>query len=683
MELLAPAGNSDCLHAAIEAGADAVYVGAPAFNARLRAENVSIRALARLVPYAHGKGVRVYTTLNTLLKQRELEPVADLLYQLEQIGVDALIVADLGLIRLARKFFPSLPLHASTQMFVHNRAGLQTAKALGLTRAILARELTLEELTKLAAVSPRPQLEVFVHGALCYSFSGACLASSFLGGSSGNRGRCTQVCRRMFSHPGGRGSVFSLMDLCALPVVPKLRALGVSSLKIEGRMKGATYVHTVVSAYRRVLDNPEQAREAADELRFDMGRDKTCYFLGAPAVSGHISKRPYGGTGVYLGTVKESAAGRLTVASAAPVAEGDKIRVQPPSGYEGRRMRVTGVSGGDGRLDISLADNERYAVGSGVYLVESRARRPSLEGPRLRLPAGRRIHERCPFQDRIKSYTARKRPRSRPASGQSEVYVRLDRLPWLRHVTTDGIAGLILALEARELDRLPTWRDAKLRDKSRVVLALPPFIAPADEDTWRSRIASLTRAGYRRWMVANTGHRGLFDDSRRVAKQGREPRGSSGGVELWADYNVWCLNTPTQDQLRELGFRSFTFSLEDELLNMRICGAPDRAVYLFGRVPLFVSRAEPALAVGSSVRDDRGQRFTLEHRHGLYYLISERPLCLTQRRAKLEEAGVRRFVLDLSFYKPRRDVARGLLSSFHAQKRFNDGSQFNFKAGLK
>lgn len=666
MELLAPAGNSDCFHAAIEAGADAVYVGAPAFNARLRAENVSIRALARLVPYAHGKGVRVYVTLNTLLKQRELEQVADLLYQLEQIGVDALIVADLGLIRIAREFFPSMPLHASTQMFVHNRAGLRAAKALGLSRAILARELTLDELAMLAAATPRPQLEVFVHGALCYSFSGACLASSFLGGSSGNRGRCTQVCRRIFAHPGGRGSVFSLMDLCALPLVSKLRALGIASLKIEGRMKGATYVHTVVSAYRRALEHPEQAEHAAAELQFDMGRDKTCYFLNSPSAGGHISQRPYGGTGVYLGTVEQSSDGRVVTAAGGAVAEGDKVRIQPPSGYEGKRIRVTGVDKEEHRLRISLADGERAAVGSGVYLVEARNRRPSLQGPRLHLPTGRRIRERCPFQDRIRSYTSRRKPRSRSKRRRAEAYVRLDRLSWLRHVGTDGIAGLVLGLEARELDRLPGWRDAKLRDRSRVVLALPPFIAPGDEDAWRRRIEVLTRAGFCRWMTANAGQGVLFGDQ-----------------ELWADYPVWCLNTPAQDQLSRSGFRSFTYSLEDELLNMRMCGAGNGAAYLFGRVPLFVSRAEPSVSMGSTIRDDRGQRFIVEQRHGLYYVVSEKPFCLTQRRAKLEEAGVTRFVLDLSFYAPRRDMARRLLTSYRAQQRFDDGTLFNFKAGLR
>ena len=213
-ELLAPAGSIESFHAAIDAGADAVYAGLADFNARLRAKNFTARTLSYLLPFAHAHGVKLYVTLNTLIKQAEIEPVIHTLYQLEQIGVDALIVADAGVIDIAHKHFPRLRLHASTQMAVHNSAGVRAAKSLGLRRAVLSRELTLEEIRsiqKQAAI----ELEVFVHGALCYSISGLCLASSFLGGSSGNRGRCTQVCRRKFSTEPGKGRYFfSPNDFC-------------------------------------------------------------------------------------------------------------------------------------------------------------------------------------------------------------------------------------------------------------------------------------------------------------------------------------------------------------------------------------------------------------------------------------------------------------------------------------
>ena len=202
-------------------------------------------SLARLVPYAHTHDVKVYVTLNTLVKQAELEPAVHTLHALGRIGVDAVIVADIGLIELARNFFPGLRLHGSTQMAVHNAAGVAAAGALGLKRVILARELSLDELRSVRAAADI-ELEVFIHGALCYAVSGLCLASSFLGGASGNRGRCTQVCRRKFAGASGAGHFFSPRDLCAADHIPALRKLGIAGFKIEGRMKNGAYVYTVV-----------------------------------------------------------------------------------------------------------------------------------------------------------------------------------------------------------------------------------------------------------------------------------------------------------------------------------------------------------------------------------------------------------------------------------------------------
>ncbi len=205
-ELLAPAGTVECFRAAIDAGANAVYLGLTDFNARLRARNFTMKTLSYAVPFAHARGVRVYVTFNTLVKQAELGRAVDFLYQIEQIGVDAVIVQDMGIARIAAAEFPRLRLHASTQTAVHNSAGADACRRLGFRRVVLARELTLAEIGTICAAS-KIEVEVFVHGALCYSISGECLASSFFGGSSGNRGRCTQVCRRAFDRlPTAKGA---------------------------------------------------------------------------------------------------------------------------------------------------------------------------------------------------------------------------------------------------------------------------------------------------------------------------------------------------------------------------------------------------------------------------------------------------------------------------------------------
>jgi U32 family peptidase len=329
-ELLAPAGSIDSFHAAIEAGADAVYLGLSDFNARLRAKNFTAKTLSFLLPYAHKHNVKLYVTLNTLIKQAELEPVVHTLYQLDQIGVDALIVSDIGLIAIARKHFPRLQLHASTQMAVHNSAGAQAAIGFGLKRVILSRELTIEEIRSIKNRSA-VELEVFVHGAFCYCVSGLCLASSFLGGSSGNRGRCTQVCRRKFSASAGKGHYFSPRDLCGVDFLPQFSDMGIASFKIEGRMKSAAYVYAVVNAYRRVIDDDISLEEAKELLLRDLGRKKSAFFLGGTRQTGFIDAASPG-TGDLIGTVIEADGDRLILDATRPLAAGDRIRLQPVSG---------------------------------------------------------------------------------------------------------------------------------------------------------------------------------------------------------------------------------------------------------------------------------------------------------------------------------------------------------------
>ena len=194
-ELLAPAGSPACALAAFDAGADAIYAGLSKFNARERGENFNPDSMARVIDYAHKLGRKVYVTLNTLVKECELTEVAEYLAELEELAPDALLVQDLGLLRMARECFPKLTLHASTQMGFHNSAGLQIARELGVTRVVLERQMTLDEIAAVKA-STDLELEVFIHGALCASLSGQCLFSSYLGGYSGNRGKCKQPCRR-------------------------------------------------------------------------------------------------------------------------------------------------------------------------------------------------------------------------------------------------------------------------------------------------------------------------------------------------------------------------------------------------------------------------------------------------------------------------------------------------------
>ena len=277
-ELLAPAGDMDCLVAAVNGGADAVYLGARSFGARAYAKNFDIDELSRAVVLCHLHGVKVYVAFNTLINDGEMADALALAGELCRVGVDALIVADLGLVRRLRAELPEMELHASTQMSIHNREGADLAYSLGCTRVVLAREVNGENIARVTA-DCLPETEVFLHGALCVCHSGQCLFSSLVGGRSGNRGECAQPCRLPYSG----GYPLSLTDLSLAEHIPSLIKSGVASLKIEGRMKSPDYVYTVTSIYRRLLDECRQPTKKEVEMllrAFSRGGFTDGYYTG-------------------------------------------------------------------------------------------------------------------------------------------------------------------------------------------------------------------------------------------------------------------------------------------------------------------------------------------------------------------------------------------------------------------
>ncbi len=259
VEVLAPAGTYEAVEAAVRCGADAVYLGGKVLNARRNAGNFSLEELKSAVEYCHVRGTKVYLTLNTLASDAELKnEVQCAVRDACQAGVDALIIQDMGVFRLAKLCAPTMPLHASTQMSVHTLAGVRQLAEMGFSRAVLARELSLDEIEYIVRNSPI-DIEVFVHGALCMCVSGQCLMSAMLGSRSANRGLCAQPCRLPFAAPNGTGNDLSLKDLSAIDYLEKLKEIGVKSFKIEGRMKRPEYVAAAVTACRKALKNEDDA----------------------------------------------------------------------------------------------------------------------------------------------------------------------------------------------------------------------------------------------------------------------------------------------------------------------------------------------------------------------------------------------------------------------------------------
>ena len=386
-ELLAPAGEPRALRAALAAGVDAVYFGLEHWSARAFAGNFAGDAAVAAVELAHLYGARAYVALNTLLKDAEVEPALAALQAPYVAGLDALIVADLGFAGRVREEYPELPLHASTQLGPHSSAQLAALARLGFTRAILARELSLAEI---AALEPHGlELEAFVHGALCYGYSGDCLLSSMVGGRSGNRGRCSQACRLRYdlrrlgekaghAAPAGPAAddpadvaatrstrVMSTSDLAAIAELPGLLSAGVSSFKIEGRMKDAAYVGVTTAVYREALDaalaDPEGYQVRAEwmsRLEQSFSRSFTTAHL-----DGRHNEVRSGGRGGHRGVVVgrairvDESRGEVEVRLTSPVAAGDLVYLYTPWGQT-EPVRVT--EGGDAR--ITLRVRERVAV---------------------------------------------------------------------------------------------------------------------------------------------------------------------------------------------------------------------------------------------------------------------------------------------------------------------------------
>ena len=336
-ELLAPAGGWECLKAAVANGADAVFFGLPRFNARIRADNFTEGELPEVIAFCHRHGVKAYVTLNTLVFTSELEDATDYLRLLNRCGVDALIVQDLGLVRLAAALVPELPIHASTQMTLTSPQGVEIAMELGITRSVLARELSLRELKRFDPL--RMPLEVFVHGALCVAYSGQCLTSESLGQRSANRGECAQACRMPYElvvdgvlrNLGDKRYLLSPQDLAAVNEIPDLIAAGVTSFKIEGRLKSPEYVAAVCQVYRKAIDAALAGQDAdlspGDRYQLEMAFSRGLYSGWMHGVNHQelVHARFGKKRGAFVGTLAAVGPESVSFDSQVPLKPGDGI----------------------------------------------------------------------------------------------------------------------------------------------------------------------------------------------------------------------------------------------------------------------------------------------------------------------------------------------------------------------
>jgi U32 family peptidase len=425
-ELLAPAGDWECARAAVENGADAIYFGLERFNARMRAKNFTQADLPALMEFLHKRGVRGYVTFNTLVFTNELDNARDYLRTIIAAGVDAAIVQDVGICRLIRKLSPDFPIHVSTQMTVTSAAGVAFARELGAQLVVVARENSIAEIQKIQneqTASPAAlPLEVFVHGALCVAYSGQCLTSESLGGRSANRGECAQACRLPYDlvadgqkvDLGDRRYLLSPQDLAGIDVLPELIRVGVSSLKIEGRLKSAEYVASITRVYRQALDRAMAvacaggfSSTADEKYQLEMSFSRGLYTGWFRGINNQELAHGRFGTkrGVFLGRVTRVTPDGVALELAAPVKRGDGVVFDagnPEQGEQGGRVYDVVPKGAEtilkfGRDDINL---DRVRIGNRLWKTNDpeldRRVRQTFEGEKIRFqrPISAEVHGR-------------------------------------------------------------------------------------------------------------------------------------------------------------------------------------------------------------------------------------------------------------------------------------------------
>ena len=588
MELLARAGSMEALRAAVCNGADAVYLGADTFNARMNARNFSAADLQEAVVYCHVRGVKVHLTLNTLVLDREMPRAAELIRMAASCGVDAFIVQDLGMVSLCRQLAPDVPIHASTQMSIHSLEGVLEAAALGCSRVVLARELPAEEIAHICKKSP-VEIEVFVHGALCMCYSGQCYLSSVIGRRSGNRGQCAQPCRLPYGYGRFESTRYplSLKDNCLAGELDELRRMGVASIKIEGRMKRPEYVAIVTRAYRTVLNGGKLTQADLQELETAFSRQGFTdgYFKGQTG-SDMFGRRQESEDTADLfasarATYEQGETQRIGVRFYAMIHRGQPARlaVEDPDGNLCRTYGPVPEQAVYRSLTAQDLEQQLKKTGGTPYLCTSV--RSSLD-PDLMLPASAINAMR---RDVIAELTAKRGRAEKPHLNAYDEPPRYDGIsgePQLTVAvrTADQITSRMLSMKPTvlyvplsELVEHPELRQ-RVGVETQLAAILPRVIWSGELVPIARQLRTVYDMGVRQVLAGNLGQL-------HIAR--------AAGFAVRGDFGLNIVNSRAMRYLREQGLDSQLLSFELTLPQIRdISKAVPAEVLIYGRLPLML-----------------------------------------------------------------------------------------------
>ena len=594
LELLAPAGSMEALYAAVQNGANAVYLGSGAFNARQGAKNFTPQMLTEAVRYCHVRGVAVHLTLNTLVSDREMGDVCALIKSAASSGVDAFIVQDLAVVQLCRQIAPHIPIHGSTQMSIHSLSGVLLCAAMGLSRVVLSRELRREDIRYITKNSPI-EIEVFAHGALCMCYSGQCYLSAAIGGRSGNRGRCAQPCRLSYGY--GRWEErypLSLKDNCLLPYVKELENMGVASIKLEGRMKRPEYVATVTNIYRRVLNGEAVTQQMMNELSAAFNRQGFTdgYYEGQTGREMFGVREDKYDDAKWLANARASYEAKENplvpiVAHAVITEEKTSLTVTDP---EGRSCTVMGPAAEPARTlpltHEALRERLSKTGGTPYYCQDISA----VIDNGLTLSAAAINALRRDALNRLTALRARRDTPNiyRPEKTVTYPGAKGAPAPVVQVTNKEQITEKLLKMNPEAL-YVPLHILAgdpvfchELNRRVKVAVVLPRIVHDHEMDRLKQDLRTVRSMGVRDALVGNLG---LLLPVREL------------GFQIRGDYGLNLYNSQSVNLMRELELKSATLSFEMTLPQIRdVSKAVPCEILVYGRLPLMVT--ENCLARG-------------------------------------------------------------------------------------
>lgn len=678
IELLAPAGSPEALDAAIGEGADAVYLGLRDFNARARAKNFAYRQFECAVDRLHTMKRKVYVTLNTVIEEHETSRLYNFLKYLSAVKPDGLIVQDMGVAAMANAYFPDLRLHCSTQMNVSSSEGVNFWSRQNFRRVVLSRELDLQQIKEIRR-NTSAQLEVFCHGALCVSLSGACLFSSYFGGKSANRGRCTQACRRLYANvanPADKKFFFSLNDLQLIKYIPELEDAGVNSLKIEGRMKSHQYIASVVRAYRTMIDEYPNDRDAAFQkaaaiLQNDFARNKTEFLFMDRANYDIISPEKSGQTGIALGSIQNVQSGNseavITLAKNAELQPGDHLRIQAEDDSSRETYKVTAAE--NKKVTLRLTDEKPLPnEGDRVFLVS----RQDFDKPYEKI-IGADL-EKYRHHPGITPVPAL--PPSVPKSQlklKDGIFVKVGKAADIYPLQTQKPDYLIFPVTSANIDEfLSTIAKTQFKPDD-VIIYLEPYFDENACNFWNSAAQKLVDRGFNKFMANNYGQLNLLRrfPVERIAGPYLYVFNSFAAAFL-AEQNVRNFVSPLENNKRNL------YQVQEHIKNQNII------VPIFAYPELFqiISRLDKHFHEKFLKDVQTNYEFSVEYGKEKITVLPQTPFAITDKVNDLKKRGFKKFFADLTGMKVSKGLYRDILQHINESRHLEQTCRFNWKDGF-